>query len=323
MAISTNGVAGIGADTPATLTNKTLTAPVIDSATFTGQQTGLEIAFGQNIVFEGTTADAFELTLTAGDPTADRTITLPDATGTVALTSNLTGYITASSTDTLTNKTLTAPVVSSVSNGGTITIPSGTDTLVGRATTDTLTNKTLTAPVIATISNSGTLTLPAATDTLVGRATTDTLTNKTLTAPVVTNGSISQSLLTAPHEDITISATAATGTVNFDAVTQGVLYYTTAASGNWTLNVRGDGSTTLNSLLAIGESITVVFLATQTATAYYATALTIDGSAVTPKYQGGTAWVAGNASSIDAYSYTIMKTASATFTVLASQTKFA
>jgi hypothetical protein len=81
---------------------------------------------------------------------------------------------------TLTNKTLTAPVISTITNTGTLTLPTSTDTLVGRATTDTLTNKTLTAPVISTITNTGTLTLPTSTDTLVGRATTDTLTNKSL-----------------------------------------------------------------------------------------------------------------------------------------------
>jgi hypothetical protein len=67
---------------------------------------------------------------------------------------------------------------------GTMTFQ-GTDTYVGRATTDTLTNKTLTTPVISSITNTGTLTLPTSTDTLVGRATTDTLTNKTLTNAVV------------------------------------------------------------------------------------------------------------------------------------------
>ncbi len=79
MAITTNGGAGVTADAVATLSNKTLEAPVINNATFTGAQSGLEVAFGQFIVFEGTTANAFETTLSAGDPTADRTITLPDA----------------------------------------------------------------------------------------------------------------------------------------------------------------------------------------------------------------------------------------------------
>ncbi len=104
-----------------------------------------------------------------------------DGSGTYTLNIDST-VVTESSTDTLTNKTLTTPVISSISNSGTLTLPTGTDTLVGRATTDTLTNKTLTTPVIASISNSGTITLPTGTETLVGRATSDTLTNKTIDA---------------------------------------------------------------------------------------------------------------------------------------------
>ena len=128
----------------------------------------------------------------------------------------------------------------------------------------------------------------------------------------------------SPEERTTVSATAATGTINYDAVTQSVLYYTTNASANWTLNIRGNSTTTLSSLLAVGDAITVTFLVTNGSTAYYPTALQIDGSAVTPKYQGGTAWSAGNASSIDAYVYTVIKTAATpTYTVFASQTKFA
>ena len=88
--------------------------------------------------------------------------------------------MTPTGTETLTNKTLTAPVIATIVNTGVLTLPTSTDTLVGRATTDTLTNKTLTAPVISSISNTGVLTLPTSTDTLVGRATTDTLTNKTI-----------------------------------------------------------------------------------------------------------------------------------------------
>jgi hypothetical protein len=69
-----------------------LTSPTISNATFTGQQTGLELAFSQNIVFEGTTADAFELTLSAGEPTADRTVTMPDETGTLTTEANVLDY---------------------------------------------------------------------------------------------------------------------------------------------------------------------------------------------------------------------------------------
>jgi len=123
-------------------------------------------------------------------------------------------------------------------------------------------------------------------------------------------------------ELVTVSATAATGTINYDVTTQSVLYYTTDASANWTVNFRASSGTSLDTAMATGEAITVVFLVTQGATAYYNNAVTIDGSSVTPKYQGGTAWTSGNASSIDAYSYTIVKTGSATFTVFAAQTQF-
>lgn len=123
-------------------------------------------------------------------------------------------------------------------------------------------------------------------------------------------------------ELITVSATAATGTINYDVVTQSVLYYTTDATGNWTLNFRGDGSNSLDSLMATGEVVTVTFLATQGATAYYNSAVQVDGSAVTPKWLGGSAPAAGNTSAIDAYTYAIIKTGAATFTVLASQSEY-
>jgi len=136
----------------------------------------------------------------------------------------------------------------------------------------------------------------------------------------------SSSTLAAVFQDaaevVTVSATAATGTINYGVTTQSVLYYTTNASANWTVNFRASSGTSLNTLMSTGQSVTVVFLVTQGATAYYNNTVQIDGSSVTPKYQGGTAWAAGNASSIDAYSYTIVKTGSAAFTVFAAQTQF-
>lgn len=146
----------------------------------------------------------------------------------------------------------------------------------------------------------------------------------TFTATQTFNGTSSTlaMVLSDAAETTTVSATAATGTINYDVTTQSVLYYTSNASANWTMNFRGSVGTSLNTLLSTGQAITVVFLNTNGATAYYNNVVQIDGVTVTPKYQGGTAWTAGNASGIDAYTYTIIKTASATYTVLAAQTQF-
>jgi hypothetical protein len=147
-------------------------------------------------------------------------------------------------------------------------------------------------------------------------ATVTTIADLTLTSPIINFATTTAPVLVSPEERITVAAIAATGTVQFDADTQGVLYYTTNASADWTLNVRGTSGTTLNSKLAIGDSTTISFLVTNGTTAYKHSALTIDGVAQTVKFSGGTAPAAGNASSIDAYSFTIIKTASATYTVL-------
>lgn len=148
--------------------------------------------------------------------------------------------------------------------------------------------------------------------------------NTAVTADLTTAQTLAKKALKSPREITTVSATAATGTINYDALTQGVLYYTTNASANFTLNFRGDGSNTLSSILSVGDAITLVFLNTNGATAYYPTTFQIDTSAVTPKWQGGSAPTAGNASSVDAYTFTIVKTAATpTYVVLGSQTKFA
>jgi hypothetical protein len=146
----------------------------------------------------------------------------------------------------------------------------------------------------------------------------------TFTAKQTFTGSAStlSSKLVNALETVTISATAATGTINYDVTTQSVLYYTTNASANWTVNFRASSGTSLDTAMATGESVTVAFLVTQGATAYYNSAVQVDGASVTPKYQGGVAWSSGNVSSIDVYTYTIVKTGAAAFTVFASQSQF-
>ena len=124
-------------------------------------------------------------------------------------------------------------------------------------------------------------------------------------------------------EKVTTEATAATGTVNYDVITQAVWNFTSDAAANWTLNIRGDGSNSLNSIMDTGESITIAHMVPQGATPYYNSAVQVDGSSVTPIWQGGSAPTGGNASSTDIYTYTVIKTGDATFTVLAAQTQFA
>jgi hypothetical protein len=183
------------------------------------------------------------------------------------------------------------------------------------ASAQTLTNKT-----ISLGSNTVSMTLAqlntAVSDAdMVSIAGSETLTNKTLTSPTV-----STPIFISPEERFNVVASAATGTVAIDILTAGVWYYTSNATGNHTLNFRGNGSNTLNSILATGDAVTVSWLNTNGATPYYPNVYQVDGttSGVTVNWSGGTAPSAGNASSIDAYSFTIVKTASATFRILAA-----
>lgn len=198
-----------------------------------------------SIVFEGATADAFETTLTVTDPTADRTVTIPNAT----------------------------------------------TTLVGRDTTDTLTNKTLTSP--------------------------------TLTTPTITTATFKDGVVRGLEEDVNVVASAASGTINFEVDTASVWYYTSNASANHTLNIRYSSTVSLNTALATGDAITIVWMSTNGATAYYPNVIQIDGTTVTPLWQGGSAPSSGNASSVDVYTFTVIKTAATpTYVVLGSQTQF-
>ena len=162
---------------------------------------------------------------------------------------------------------------------------------------ETLTNKTLTSPTVNTAVNNG------------------------LSGSNVATGTLSDNIVRGLNEDVNVVASAATGTINFNVGTASIWYYTTNATANHTLNFRYSASVSLNTFMNVGDSLTVVWLNTNGATAYYPSAFQIDTVSVTPKVPS--AITSGNASSIDAYSFTIIKTASATWTVLETQTKFA
>lgn len=161
----------------------------------------------------------------------------------------------------------------------------------------------------------------------VGLKWANSLTSTALTTPTITQGTITEASidygqLKGACEVWNVAATAATGTVNVDLLTSTAWYLTSDASANWTFNFRCDSSTSLDSKLPVGHSVTVAVAVTNGGAAYYPTAFQVDGSAVTPKWQGDSAPSDGNASSVDVYVFTILKTAAATFTVFGSQTQF-
>lgn len=181
---------------------------------------------------------------------------------------------------------------------------------IGNQAVASLDSYALLAPVVAqTISN-----------TVLNSASVN---NAIVTSASMTGGVADSLYFVSPGERITVNSASATGALNFDFTTQAMIYYTLNSASNVSLNFRGNASTTLNSIMFIGESLSGVFMMTNGATAYYVTSILIDGSVITPKWSAGTVPTNGNANSIDVYSFTIIKTANNTFTVFASTGRFA
>ena len=214
-------------------------------------------------------------------------------------------------------------------NGGTVRLlaSNGTSTPVTTfsggttgLTPNTATSGAITLAGTLAIANGGT-----GATTLAGANIALTNTAQTFTATQTFNGTTATEAMKVLNiaEPANVVGSAPSATTNFYVNSGAVQYYTTNAANNWTLNVAFSSGTSLNTAMATNDSISITMLATQGSTAYYNSAVTIDGTSVTPKWQGGSAPTSGNASGIDSYTYVILKTASATYTVLASQTKFA
>ena len=120
----------------------------------------------------------------------------------------------------------------------------------------------------------------------------------------------------------TLIAAAPAATQNFYFASGAVQFHTVAATANWVMNLAFSASTTLNTAMAVGDAMTCAHMVTNGATPFLPASFAIDGAAVVPKWQGGTAPTAGNANAIDVYTFTIIKTAANTYTVLAAQTQY-
>jgi hypothetical protein len=238
--------------------------------------------------------------------TTDKTVKQIYLTGTNAID---VGTVTLTAPQTLTNKTLTTPTLTSpVINE--IDDSNGNEQIIFTATASAVNEVTI---ANAATGNDPTFTASGS-DTNIGL---DFIPKGTGAVTFLGTGKIQ-----AIKEKVTVTAVATTGATNFDFLTQAVLYHTTVATGQFTINLRGSSSTTLNNMLSVGESVTGAFLNTNTT--FYVSTITIDGSStnVVLEYQGGSAPTSGNAG-IDVYSFTAIKTATTpAYTILASQTQF-
>jgi hypothetical protein len=231
----------------------------------------------------------------------DKTVKQIYLTGTNAVDS---GNVTLTAPQTLTNKTLTSPIINEIDDSN------GNEQIIFTATASAVNEVTI---ANAATGNDPTFTASGS-DTNIGL---DFIPKGTGAVTFLGTGKIQ-----AVKEKVTVTAVASTGTINYDFLTQAVLYHTTVATGQFTINLRGSSSTTLNNMLSVGESVTGAFLNTNTT--FYVSTITIDGSStnVVLEYQGGSAPSAGNAG-IDVYSFTAIKTATTpAYTILASQTQF-
>jgi hypothetical protein len=263
-------------------------------------------------ILENGTSGAFTLALnqvggaSAIFGAADKTTKLVYLNGTDAVDL---GVVNLTAPQTLTNKTLTTPTLTSpIINE--IDDSNGNEQIIFTATASAVNEVTV---ANAATGNDPTFTASGS-DTNIGL---DFIPKGTGAVTFLGTGKIQ-----AVKEKVTVTAVASTGTINYDFLTQAVLYHTTVATGQFTINLRGSSSTSLTNMLSVGESVTGAFLNTNTT--FYVSTITIDGSStnVTLEYQGGTAPTSGNAG-IDVYSFTAIKTSTTpAYTILASQTQF-
>jgi hypothetical protein len=279
----------------------------------TTQQAAINALVGAQTNNRVLRSDGTNSTLSQVVLTTDVTGTLPIANGgTGSTTSTGTGAVVLTASPTITNATLTTP---------TLTTPTLNFPTLNNFTLGTYGNiKTLfeTATITAS-APSATTNFDIATQA-VQFYTSNASTNFTLNF----RASATSTVTAGSFVVNTIYTIASIGTTDFTLIgassnTVGVIFTATGVG-------TGSGTATtgtLNSILSAGQSVTCSLLVTNGGTAYYPSTIQIDGSSVTPKWQTGTAPTAGNANSVDLYTFAIVKTANLTYTVLASQVKFA
>jgi hypothetical protein len=324
-----------GSGTAAGATVTAAARTILDDASTSAIRTTLGVGISDSPSFAGITADSVQVGITATNEidTSSGNLTIDSAGGTTTIDDNLivSGDLTVNGTTTTVNTAtlnvsdnivvLNNDVTGTPTENAGIEIERGTSANVLIRWNETndkweVTNDGSTyGNIVTTTASTVEATSSNTANAVIARDSSGNF--------IAGKATLSTADVTSVIETASVTASAATGTINIDFSTNPTVYYTSNASANWTLNVRGTSSVTLNNTLSTGQVATVTFLATIGATQYRPTTFQVDGSAITPKWQGGSAPTTGNANSIDAYTLTIIKTAASTYTMLASQTRFA
>lgn len=272
----------------------------------------LQVKEGSALVDHTTASDSLKANLAS--PTFTGVPAAPTATsGTNTTQIATTAFVTAAAPDISGKANIAAPTFTGVPAAP--TAAQGTDTT--QLATTAFVNAEIAADLTAAIGS----TVQAFDADTAKRDTTNTYTQlQTMNADLVCNEALSIERVTEKVDRN--SSGAATGTINLDAKSQAIKWDAANATGNFVINIRGDGSTTLNSLMTAGQSLTTVYVVAYGSTAYYPTSVTVDGASATVKWTGGAPSGAGTVNSITSYSLTAIKTGDAVFTVLVSSSAF-
>ena len=267
-----------------------------------------------------TTISTANLSVTSNVTSGNITTGNLTVTGTIIGNIGGTGNVTSANVSTG-NITITGNIIGNVSTTGNV-ITSANVTSANVITGNLTVTGNITGNVYASGNISGANVITSGNVTSANLVTGNiTATGNITTANLTFTGTITGGQISYMFERANVIAAAPPANADFDLLSTTIQYWTSNATTNFTANIRGNATTPLSSLLAIGQSSTVAMMVPQ-ATAYYVSGVKVDNASITPIWQGASALSTGNANSIDVYTFTIIRTGTSTYKVFSSRTQY-